>query len=377
MKNIYLLNKISKVGLEVLPKENYQITEDLNNADAILLRSASMHDMELPKNVLAIARAGAGVNNIPYDKFAKDGVLVFNTPGANANAVAELTLAGMLLAARDIHGGINWVDENKSDADISKTTEKIKSQFGGTELLNKTIGIIGLGAIGLRLARICASIGMKVLGTKRDLSTLANEELHENIKLVKTKEEIYKEANFISLNIPLNDHTKNTINKEVIETLQDDVVILNFARAGLVDEEAVSNSNKVRKYVTDFPTPYNANNNKFLVIPHLGASTAEAEDNCAFMAASQVKDYLENGNILNSVNYPDLNYGTFEKYRLTAMYDANTNAKEDIIKALNVKDFKANDYKGLGYIIINLENDVDTSDLENIKGIIKIRKLQS
>lgn len=375
MKNIYLLNKISKIGLNVLPKENYQITEDLNNADAILLRSASMHEMELPKNVLAIARAGAGVNNIPYEKLAETGVLVFNTPGANANAVAELTLAGMLLATRDIYGGITWVKNNKTDADISKTTEKAKSQFGGTEILNKTIGIIGLGAIGLRLANICAGVGMKVLGTKRDLSTLANEKLHENIKLVKTKEEIFREADFISLNIPLNDHTKNTINEEVLRTLKDDVIILNFARAGLVDEEALSNSFKVRKYVTDFPTPYNANNDKFLVIPHLGASTEEAEDNCAYMAASQVKDYLENGNILNSVNYPDLSYGKVKNFRVTVMYNPSTNVKTEIIKNLNAADYKFKENKNFGYLIIDLNEKPDLSSINDLTGIIKIREL--
>ncbi len=390
MHKIHCLNKISKIGLSVLPKKDYEVSDSLDDVKAILVRSADMHQMELPESLLAVARAGAGVNNIPLEPLAKKGVVVFNTPGANANAVSELIVAGMLLASRDIFGGMNWVKANQEDSEINKTTEKAKSQFGGTELLNKSIGIIGLGAIGLRLAQICTALGMKVYGTKRNLESLntMKDQLPQQMILVKTKEEIYKKCDFISLNLPFSAESKHMINKETIQMMKDGVIILNFARDGLVNENDVLeaiHAGKVRTYVTDFPNANNAKQDHFIVIPHLGASSEEAEDNCASMAAEQIKDFIENGNIKNSVNFPDINAGPKQtKSRLVILYEAS-NPQFDIMSKIaetqsHVKSFVHQEKNGYGCAIMDCESDIDRITLDaifNLKEVIKIREIES
>ena len=308
MYKIHCLNNISNEGLSVLSND-YTLTDDINESDAVLVRSFNMHELDLKDHVIAVARAGAGVNNIPLDKYANQGIVVFNTPGANANAVKELTIAGMFLAARNLYPGMSWVKDNNQDPDIQKNMEKAKKAFAGTEILNKTIGIIGLGSIGIMLANTCAKMGMKVLGTKRHLETLKDLDFHDNVTLVKTKEEIYEKADYISINVPLNDHTKHLIDKKAFNQMKDGVIILNFARDKLVNDddlEAAIKHGKVRAYVTDFPNPKTAQMEKVIAFPHLGASTEEAETNCAIMASTEISKFIETGAIKHSVNYPDI-----------------------------------------------------------------------
>ena len=340
MRYIHCLNSISKVGLNELPK-GYEVSSSLENADAVLVRSAVMHDMTLPNTVRAVARAGAGVNNIPLDIYAEKGIVVFNTPGANANAVKELTLAGMLLASRDIVGGVNWVKNNQQDPEIAKTVEKAKAQFGGHEIKGKTIGIIGLGAIGMELARSCAALGMKVIGTKRDLSTIDKLDLPENMGLVKTIEEMLPVCDFVSLNVPLSAQTKHMINQKAFDLMKDGVILINGARDQLVNDQDLRQAierNKVRCYVTDFPNTETANMPRVIAIPHLGASTEEAEDNCAYMAVHQIVDYIECGNIKNSVNFPDACLGKKKNERMTILGDVNVDEKliEQLIGKQNI-----------------------------------------
>jgi D-3-phosphoglycerate dehydrogenase len=316
MKNVYCLNNISKVGLSALP-ENFTVSTSLEISDAILVRSAQMHETTLPSSVLVVARAGAGVNNIPLDPYGRAGVVVFNTPGANANAVKELMIAGMLLASRDIYGGIKWIEANKSDDQIAKTVEKAKAAFAGTEIFGKSIGIIGLGAIGLLFANACEALGMRVYGTDMFLDFIRQkkDQLPRNITLVETNSEIYRQCDFISVNVPLTPETKEMLNKDVFELMKDGVVILNFARDTLVNDtdlEQAIESKKVKAYVTDFPNFKTVNMKGVIAIPHLGASTEEAEDNCAMMAVRQVVDFIEKGTIINSVNYPRIDAGPMD-----------------------------------------------------------------
>ena len=374
MRYIHCLNKISSVGLSVLPK-SYALTENIEQADAILVRSAVMHDMILPPSIKVVARAGAGVNNIPLDAYAEKGIIVFNTPGANANAVKELTLAGMLLASRDIVGGISWIHENKEDAELPKTVEKIKAKFGGTEIKGKTIGIIGLGAIGMELARSCSALGMKVIGTKRDLSSIDRLDLPENMVLVKTKEEMIPSCDFISLNVPLTPETKHMINRETIQMMKDQVILLNFARDQLVDDYALSEalqSRKVRNYVTDFPNQQTAHMPYVINIPHLGASTEEAEDNCAVMAANQIVAFLEHGNIVNAVNYPDASLGAKHHHRLTILSNQSLSATSilSLIQSYQVVQsvIRANK-KGYQSMIFDLSQAIDQKLFDHIKSL--------
>lgn len=311
MVKVNCLNPIAKVGMNLLP-DTFGTTDNLNEADAVLVRSAAMHELALPKSLLAIARAGAGVNNIPLDKCADEGIVVFNTPGANANGVKELVLAGMLLAARDIRGGMDWVSENKDDEAINKTMEKAKAKFAGTELKGKKLGVIGLGAIGVIIANAATYLGMDVMGCDPFLSVANALNLSHNVKIVKSNSEIFAECDYITVHVPLLDDTKGMFNKASLSMMKDGVVILNFSRDLLVNEddmgEAIA-SGKVAKYVTDFPTKKIANMDNVIAFPHLGASTAESEDNCAVMAVKQIVDYIENGNITNSVNYPAMDAG--------------------------------------------------------------------
>lgn len=307
MYKINCLNPISKVGTDLLT-DNYEITENINEADAVLVRSAAMHDMEFPKSLVAIARAGAGVNNIPVDKCSEKGIVVFNTPGANANGVKELVIAGMLLAARDITGGINWVKENKADENISKSMEKSKKKFAGTEIKGKTLGVIGLGAIGIEVANAAVGLGMNVLGYDPFISVNAAWKLSRAIRHVTTLDDIYAECDYITVHVPLLPDTREMINKEAFAKMKDGVVILNYARDLLVNDadmaEALA-SGKVKRYMSDFPNPAVANMDGVIATPHLGASTAESEDNCAIMAVNELMDYIETGCIKNSVNYPN------------------------------------------------------------------------
>ncbi len=325
MYQVHCLNKISKVGLAHLT-DQYECNDNFDAADAVLVRSAAMHDMEMKENLLAIARAGAGVNNIPLEKCAEKGIVVFNTPGANANAVKELVIAGMLLASRDIIGGVEWVKENKAEETIAKMVEKEKSKFAGCELLGKKLGVIGLGAIGAKIANTAVSLGMEVYGYDPYISVEAAWSLSREVQHIKNVEKIYTDCDYITIHVPALDNTKGMINQDTIALMKDGVVVLNFSRDVLVNDAAMAEalkSGKVKRYVTDFPNPASANMEHVIAIPHLGASTEEAEDNCAVMAVNQVMDYLENGNIKNSVNFPACDMGVCSKAGRIAIHHRN------------------------------------------------------
>ena len=387
MKRIHCLNNISKTALSMLP-EDVEVVSVLSGADAILVRSAVMHELELPETVLAVARAGAGVNNIPLEKYGKQGVVVFNTPGANANAVKELTIAGMLLASRDIIGGVNWLTENKKDPDIAKSVEKNKSQFGGTEIFGKTIGIIGLGAIGLLIEKACLALGMKVLATERDQATLDAKRfaVSTETELVPSIEDLIPRVDFLSLNLPLSKETSKMFNKSLFSKMKDGVILLNFARDGLVNDADLSDaisSGKIRKYVTDFPNPETANMDGVIAIPHLGASTEESEENCATMAVHQVLEYLIHGNIINSVNYPNTSLGNKQsESRIVFLHDASLEIKETIERMMaecaTVFRSLSNEYGKFACTMFDSTR-VDFETLEkkreNLPGIHKIRVL--
>ncbi len=305
------LNPISQNGLDNFTT-NYKATDDINDADAVLVRSAKMHDIELSDKTVAVARAGAGVNNIPLDKYADQGVVVFNTPGANANGVKEMVFAGMLMASRDIVGGVEWSRENASDPDIAKNMEKAKKNFAGTELSGKKLGVIGLGAIGQLVANAATHLGMEVYGSDPYLSLSAAWNLSRNVHYCKDISEIYQNCDFITVHVPLLDSTKGMIDRAAIESMKKGVILLNFSRDIIYDEPAIMDAieaGKVRAYVTDFPNPTTAGKPGVIATPHLGASTEESEENCAIMAVKEIVDYMENGNITHSVNYPDCNMG--------------------------------------------------------------------
>ena len=372
---ILCLNKISPVGLKVLPS-SYEITEDINEASAILVRSANMLEMPLPQNVLAVGRAGAGVNNIPLEAYAKAGVVVFNTPGANANAVKELTIAGMLLAARDIRGSMEWVKANKGDELINKSMEKAKSAFAGTEILGKTLGIIGCGAIGALVAQAAGALGMHVLGVEPSEATIErNKHLFPADMKIVSPDEMYARADYISVHVPLMDATRGMLNKEVFAKCKDSVIVVNCARDAIVNDddmkEALS-SGKVRRYVTDFPNYKTANMDGVIAISHLGASTEEAEDNCGAMAAKQIVDYVENGNIINSVNFPRLDLGKMEGTRAVVLFE-ETHAKE-ISEAMSkgVTKYAMAFNKGYGAAIAE-GKEFDEAALKTLPGVLRVR----
>ena len=386
------LNPIAAIGLDKF-NDNYKATENVEEADAILVRSAQMHEMELPKNLLAVARAGAGVNNIPLDRCAEQGIVVFNTPGANANGVKELVLAGMLLASRDIVGGIDWVKTVKDDPDVAKLVEKGKSKFAGKELKGKKLGVIGLGAIGVLVANAAIHLGMEVYGCDPFISIDNAWTLSRNVIHVKTREEIYANCDFITVHTPLvkNDdpdiNTAKMINESAIRKMKDGVVVLNFARDLLVDDEAMEaalKSGKVAKYVTDFPNPKSANMDGVIAIPHLGASTEESEDNCAVMAVNEVRDYLENGNIKNSVNYPALDAGICAtESRVTVLHKNIPNMLTQFtgtFSALNINiENMVNKSRGdYAYTVLDIVGSVSEENvktLEAIEGVLKVRVL--
>ncbi len=325
MFNYTCLNPIANVGLDLLD-DQYTKVEELADAQAVLVRSAAMHDLELPDGLEAVARAGAGVNNIPLDKCAEKGIVVFNTPGANANGVKELVFAGMLLAARDVVGGINWCTSEAGNADIAKLAEKQKKNFAGTELAGKKLGVIGLGAIGIKVANTARHFGMEVYGYDPFISVNAAWSLSRDVKHISDLETIYKECDYITVHVPLMDSTKKMISAEAVAMMKPTAVVLNFARDLLVDEEAVVKAlaeGKLRKYVSDFPNPTTVGQPGCIVSPHLGASTEESEDNCAVMAVKEIRDYMENGNIKNSVNYPNCDMGVCQTTGRVALLHKN------------------------------------------------------
>ena len=387
MKKIAYLNPISEKGT-ALWTEEYEKTENAAEADAIMVRSAAMHEMEFSDNLLAVARAGAGVNNIPLNKCAEQGIVVFNTPGANANGVVELSLCGMLLGCRDIIGGINWVQSIKGEGDVAKKVEKGKSKFAGHELVNKTLGVIGLGAIGGPLANSARRLGMHVLGCDPYISIDAAWHLDRHIERVKTREEIYAQSDIISLHVPLLDSTKQMINAEAISKMKDGVIILNFARDLLVDDDALEEalkSGKVKRYITDFPNDRTANMEGVIAIPHLGASTEESEDNCARMAVKQVMNYLENGNIINSVNFPNCDMGICDKAsRITILhkYIPNTLSKFTMVLStedINISDLVNRSRGEYAYTMLDLDHVPSQRAVEMLKkvdGVLRVRVIR-
>lgn len=384
MFRYHCLNPIASVGLDRLGSD-FERTEKFEKADAVLVRSAVMHDMELGDKLLAVGRAGAGVNNIPLDKCAEKGIVVFNTPGANANGVKELVIAGMLLASRDIVSGINWINENKDEAGIAKLAEKQKKMYAGCELKGKRLGIIGLGAIGVLVANAATHLGMEVYGYDPYISVDAAWNLSRTIKHIKNVEEIYSNCDYITIHVPLMDSTRGMIGKDAISMMKNGVVVLNFARDPLVDEEAMVaalDAGKVRKYVSDFPNPTTAGHKNCIVIPHLGASTEESEDNCAVMAVKELKDYLENGNITNSVNYPNCSMGEKgDSPRIAILHKNITNMIGQITSVLggagvNIDNMTNKSRGSYAYTLLDLEQPVSADvkeQLEAIEGIIRVR----
>ena len=387
MRKIHCLNPIAKCGLDRLP-EDYQVTDNANEADGILVRSASMHEMELPESLLAVARAGAGVNNIPLDTCAKAGVVVFNTPGANANGVKELVLAGLFLASRDVVGGIEWCRENAEDPNIAKTTEKSKKAFAGHEILGKKLGVIGLGAIGAEVANAAAALGMEVYGYDPFISVNAAWMLSRDVKHITSADTIYQECDYITIHVPATPDTKGMINQEKIAEMKDGVIILNFARDVLVNDADMAQaleSGKVARYVTDFPNPGSVHMKNTIVIPHLGASTEESEDNCAKMAVKELTDYLENGNIKNSVNYPNCDMGICQAESRIAVLHLNipnmigqvtgTLAEQGV----NISDMTNKSRDQYAYTLLDLEarpTPETIEKLKGIKGILRVREVK-
>ena len=378
------LNPIAAVGLDNLT-EDYKQTEDFAQADAVLVRSAAMHDMELSDKLCAVARAGAGVNNIPLDKCAENGIVVFNTPGANANGVKELLISGMLLAARDIVGGIDWVKANADDENISKSMEKAKKNFAGSEIKGKKLGVIGLGAIGVLVANAANRLGMDVYGVDPFLSVKNALTLSRDITVCKSYDELYKTCDYITVHVPYMPETKGLLNKEAFDQMKDGVVVLNFARDLLVNDDdmkAALESGKVAKYVTDFPNPAVVKMPNVIATPHLGASTEESEDNCAIMAVEEIRDFMENGNIRNSVNYPACDAGVCEtKGRITVAHKNIANMLTQFTtvfssEGINIAHMTNKSRGDYSYCIFDIDSDSTEAfaqKLSAIDGVLKVR----
>ena len=385
-RKIFCLNNIAKVGTDCFRK-GYTLTDSMEDAAGVLVRSADMKETDFPAGLRAIARAGAGVNNIPLDRCAENGIVVFNTPGANANSVKELVLCGMLLAARDVAGGIRWVRDNAADENIAKTTEKAKKAFAGNELKGKTLGVIGLGAIGVLVANAAVALGMKVYGFDPYLSVNSAWNLSPMVIHAEKIEEIYAVSDYITIHVPATASTKGMIGADAIAQLKPGAVILNFARDTLVDEAALAQAleeGKVRKYVTDFPTPGSAHMKNALVIPHLGASTEEAEDNCAVMAAEELQDYLDNGNIHNSVNYPEINLGVCEaEARVGILHRNIPNMLSQITaffgtQGLNIENMANKSRGDFAYTLLDISHPMPHDTVERLKeidGVIRVRRI--
>ena len=384
---INCLNPIAAVGMQYLPA-GYEKIDDFAQADAALVRSASVHELELPEQMLAIARAGAGVNNIPLDKCAENGIVVFNTPGANANGVKEAVLAGLLMGARNYIGGVEWVQANKEDPTIAKLVEKGKKQFAGTEVLGKTIGVIGLGAIGVRVANACVALGMNVLGYDPMISVDGAWALSKEVRHINNLDDIYAACDYITIHVPLLDSTKGMIGEEAFTKMKDGVIFLNFARDTLVNDDALAAaiaSGKVKKYITDFPNAKTANMDGVVAIPHLGASTEEAEDNCAVMACKQLADFIENGNITNSVNFPACSMGVCKTAgRVSVIHKNIPNMLSQLTSAcaqagININDMTNKSRNAFAYTMMDLDASASDEVLEKlsaIDGVIKVRRIQ-
>ena len=384
MYKYHCLNPISPVGMGQLDA-NYENTENAADADVILVRSAKMHEMEFGENLKAIARAGAGVNNIPLDRCAEEGIVVFNTPGANANGVKELVIAGMLLAARDIVGGINWVKGYDEDGDIAKVAEKKKKAFAGTELKGKKLGVIGLGAIGVLVANAATHLGMEVYGYDPYVSVDSAWRLSRNVKHITNVDTIFQECDYITVHVPLLESTKGMINKEKLDMMKDGVVILNFARDTLVNDDdmaAALEAGKVARYVSDFPNPKVVHMKHVILTPHLGASTRESEDNCAVMAVQEITDYLENGNIKNSVNYPACDMGVCQAASRIAVLHMNIPNMIGQITAIlaaqgvNISDMTNKSRDKYAYTLLDLEHKPEETTVEKLKaieGVLRVR----
>ena len=384
MYRIHYLNSISPKGT-ALWTEDYQTTDTLAGADAVMVRSAAMHPLTLPEGLLAVARAGAGVNNIPLEKCSEAGIVVFNTPGANAHGVMELALCGMLLGCRDIIGGIQWVQQTKDQPDIAKRVEKEKSRFAGFELAGKRLGVIGLGAIGGPLANAARKLGMEVYGCDPYISIDAAWHLDSHIIRVKDREEIYRSCDIISIHVPLLDSTRGMIDRGAFAAMKDGAILLNFARDALVDDDALAEalaSGKLRRYVTDFPNDKTASMAGVIAIPHLGASTEESEDNCAKMAVRQVMNYLENGNIVNSVNFPTCDMGPCRKpCRITIAHRNIPNSLSQFTGAMareniNISDLLNRSRGEYAYTMLDLDSMPPAhavEQLEKIDGVLRVR----
>ena len=381
------LNPIAACGLDMLG-DNYEITENTNEAEAILVRSAGMHDMDLPESLLAVARAGAGVKNIPLDACAEKGIVVFNTPGANANGVKELVIASLLLAARDITGGIKWCQDNKDDENIAKSGEKAKKAFAGTEIKGKKLGIIGLGAIGVLVANAANRLGMDVYGCDPYLSVEHALNMSRDVTMVKTNEELYEMCDYLTVHVPLLDSTKGMFNKEAFDKMKDGVVLLNFSRDTLVNEDDIKvalESGKVAKYVVDFPNPTTVKLPNTTVTPHLGASTQESEDNCAKMAVSEIRDFMENGNIKNSVNYPNCDAGVCQTAgRITIAHKNVPNMLSQFTTlfskdGVNIENMVNKSRGNFAYTILDIcsdSTDEVVKELEALDGVIRVRVIK-
>lgn len=384
MYKVHCMNNIATVGTDQLG-DGYELTSELDEANAILVRSAKLHEVEFPKTLLAIARAGAGVNNIPLDRCAQEGIVVFNTPGANANAVKELVLAGMLLACRDIVGGIEWVHDNSDDPEVGKKAEKAKKQFAGHELAGKTLGVIGLGAIGANVANAARALGMKVMGYDPYLSINAAWSLDRSIKHVTDVNDIYAQADFITVHVPATDQTRGMVGRDAIARMKTGVVFVNYARDVLVDEQAMAEalaSGKVARYVTDFANPASANMKNAIVTPHLGASTAEAEDNCAIMAVNELRDYIENGNVRNSVNFGAVDLGPIAGDGRIAIFHKNVQGMIGSITQvlaetdLNIENMANKSRGDNAYTLLEVTGKLDDSIAEKIAALDNVYRVR-
>ncbi|MBO6112241.1 MAG: 3-phosphoglycerate dehydrogenase [Lachnospiraceae bacterium] len=381
------LNNIAKIGLDEF-NENFIACDDFKDADCVLVRSAAMHDMEFPESLLAIARAGAGVNNIPLDKCAEKGIVVFNTPGANANGVKELVIAAMLLASRDIVGGINWVNGQEGVEDVAKLAEKQKKAYAGSEISGKKLGVIGLGAIGIQVANTAVNLGMEVYGYDPYISIDAAWKLSRSVRHVKDVSEIYANCDYITIHVPLLDSTKHMINADAIKLMKNSAIIINLARDLLVDEAAVVEALKVgklKKYVCDFPNPTTIGKEGCIIIPHLGASTEESEDNCAVMAVNELTDYMENGNIKNSVNFPAINMGVCEKASRIIIFHknvANMITKFSAFmgdKGINISEMNNKSKGDNAVTMLDTDSAVDkdiVDKLSTVEGVYRVRVIK-
>lgn len=383
MYKVKLYNNIAQKGLDQFTEE-YEVAEDLDNEDAIVVRSANLHDLDYPESLKAIARAGAGVNNIDIDTCTQKGIAVFNTPGANSNAVKELVMAGLLLASRDIYNGIAWCKTQTENENLEKDVEKQKKKYAGNELTGKSLGVIGLGAIGIQVANLALRFGMDIMGYDPYISVDNAWGMSKWVQHVKDEKELFRNADFITLHLPLMDSTKNTINKENLAIMKDGVKILNFARGGLVNDDDMLealNSGKVAWYVTDFPSAKLAGHPHVIPIPHLGASTEESEENCAVNAAKEVMEYLENGNIINSVNFPNASAAMSTPYRVTVLHENKPKMISQITDALanensNIENLINKSKKDIAYTILDLDRAIQPNSLKNIQNIDGVIRVQ-